>query len=329
MLLNKRATYKPFKYPWAFEAYRKQASVHWLPTEVTVTQDVINWNRDLNNGQKAFLTQLFRFFTQADVSVAEGYATKFLPKFAGNPEICMMLTTFAATEAVHVDAYSLLVDTIGFPETEYSVFLEYTAMRDKYEYLQDVKVDTELDIARSLAVYSAFTEGMQLFSSFAMLMNFARIGKMPAMNNIVAWSLRDESIHSENMIKLFRTFVAEYISAEDFEALSAQTRAVAEKMVELEDKFIDLAFSTVTEAQLNEGLRDSQKPLSKHDLKMYTRHLADFRLNQLGMESVYGNLKNPLPWLDELTLAPEHANFFEVRATEYTKGTIKGDVDQW
>jgi ribonucleoside-diphosphate reductase beta chain len=329
MLLDKRVLYKPFKYPWAFEAYRTQQLVHWMPTEVSLNQDVVNWNQDLSNGQKEFLTQLFRFFTQADVSVAEGYATKFLPKFAGNPEICMMLTTFAAMEAVHVDAYSILVDTIGFPETEYSVFLDYAAMRDKYEYLQTINMDTEMDIAKSLAVYSAFTEGVQLFSSFAMLMHFGRIGKMPAMNNIVAWSLRDENCHSDNMIKLFRAFVHEYITQEDFESLSSQIRGIAEKMVELEDKFIDLAFSTVSEEELNVGLRPGQKPLTKHDLKLYTRHLTDYRLNQLGMQPVYGNPNNPLPWINELTLAPEHANFFEVRSTEYTKGAIKGEVTNW
>lgn len=332
MLLEKRIAYKPFKYPWAFEAYRLQQSVHWLPTEINLHQDVLHWNKELTDGQKAFLTQLFRFFTQADVSVAEGYANKFLPLFSGNPEICMMLTSFAAMEGIHVDAYSLIVETLGFPESEYSEFLEYKSMRDKYQYLQTVNTDTPFDIAKSLAVYSGFTEGMHLFSSFAMLLHFSRagIGKMPAMANIVRWSLRDESIHSDNMITLYNTFVSEYIpnTVKEMGELKDHIRNVADIMLELECKFINQAFSKISVEELNYGLAKTEEPLTEEKLVDYAKHMTSYRLKQLGFHTEIVP-KNPIPWLNELMQTTERANFFEVKPTEYSKAGVKGVITNW
>lgn len=332
MLLEKRIEYKPFKYPWAFDAYRLQQSIHWLPTEVNLHQDVIHWNKELTSGQKEFLTQLFRFFTQADVSVAEGYSNKFLPLFSGNPEVCMMLTSFASMEGVHVDAYSLIVETLGFPESEYSEFLAYKAMKDKYDYIQTIRTDTPLEIAKSLAVYSAFTEGMQLFSSFAMLLHFSRagIGKMPAMSNIVRWSLRDESLHSDNMIKLYNTFVSEYIG-NDLPArveLREHILSVAEIMLQLEHSFIEQAFNKISVEDLNQGLAKTETPLTKELLKEYAKHMTQYRLKQIGCFS--GEIiKTPLPWLNEIMQTTERANFFEVKPTEYSKAAIKGNITNW
>jgi len=328
MLLDKRHTYKPFSYPFAYDAYKKHEMMHWMPHAVVMTDDIVDWERNLNRGQKEFLTHLFRFFTQADVSVASAYGTKLIPLFGGNPEVAMMMLSFGAREAVHVDAYALLIDTLGFPASTYSAFMEYAAMRDKYNFLETINTTTHMDIARSLAVYSAFTEGMQLYASFAMLMHFERIGKMPGMTNIVRWSIKDEACHAENMLKVFRVFVSEYLSREDAELLEPEIRSVAEKMVGLEDKFIDLAFS-VSGIEINEGLPPSQKPITEHELKMYIRHIADYRLQELGMKPIYGIPQNPLRWLDDLMLSPEHANFFEVKPTEYAKGSIDGNITEW
>jgi ribonucleoside-diphosphate reductase beta chain len=326
MLLEERHIYRPFKYPFCFDAFVKHEQIHWLPIEITLNDDVVDWERNLNHGQKDFLQQLFRFFTQQDVAVAKAYSKLYIPMFHGNPEVAMMILSFAAREGIHVWAYSLLIDTLGLPETEYAAFMDYAAMREKYEFLEQVKTDTQVDTAKAIAIYSAFTEGMQLYASFAMLMHFERIGKMPAMTNIVRWSMRDEQTHADCMIKLFHAFTNEYLNKEDKISLEPQVRAIAEKMVDLEDKFIDLAFALVTEEELNQGLPYSQKPLTRHDLKMYIRHIADYRLQQLGMEPVYGAPKNPLMWIDDLMTSSEHSNFFEVKPTEYTKGNTEGDI---
>lgn len=331
MLLTKRHTYKPFEYPWAYTAWKKHEQIHWMPEEITLTEDVRDWATRLTPNQKSFLTQLFRFFTQADVSVADGYASKFLPLFNAHPEVTMMMLGFGAREAIHVDAYSLLIDTVGMPETEYSAFLDYAAMKDKYEFIENVNTDTAMDIAKALAIYSAFTEGMQLFSSFAMLMHFERLGAMKGMTNIVRWSIRDESIHAENMIRLYRTFVGEYFERGHIDEqleLRNEIAAVAQIMVELEDKFIDLAFDHIGD-DLNAGLPESEEPLTKEQLKEYIRHVADVRLLQLGQQPIFGNTPNPLKWLDKLLIAVEHTNFFEAKPTEYSRGTLQGEVDSW
>ena len=160
--------------------------------------------------QKHFLTQIFRFFTQGDIDVAGGYVKNYLPYFQ-QPEIRMMLCGFAAREALHVAAYSHLIETLGLPDTMYNQFLQYEAMKQKHEYLLNGSnrlVNTS-SIARNIAMFSAFTEGMQLFSSFIMLLNFPRHGKMKGMGQIVTWSIVDETMHAENMMKLFKTYVNE------------------------------------------------------------------------------------------------------------------------
>ena len=164
----------------------------------------------LSKEEKNFLTQIFRFFTQGDIDVAGGYVKNYLPYFK-QPEVRMMLLGFAAREALHIAAYSHLIETLGLPESTYNQFLEYQEMRDKHEYVLDIssKNGTLESTATHIAVFSAFTEGMQLFSSFIMLLNFPRHGLMKGMGQIVTWSIVDETMHAENMIKLFKEFIKE------------------------------------------------------------------------------------------------------------------------
>jgi ribonucleoside-diphosphate reductase beta chain len=321
MLLETRTAYKPILYPFALRAFDQHESVHWHLKEINLNKDVEQWAVALTTSQKEFLTQLFRFFTQADVAVAEGYYRKFLPLFAGQPEVAMMMGSYGGREGMHIFSYASLIETLGLPDGEFSAFMSYKAMRDKHDYLAEITLDTHENIYKALAVYAAFTEGMQLFSTFAMLMHFERMGLMPGMTNIVRWSLRDEGLHSENMIALSKVFRAEYLPGVDLEPYIHE---VAAKMVELEDAFIDLAFETVGE-DINYGLPAHEKPLTKEDVKQYIRHTADYRIKSLGYTPLFGEPDNPLPWLDQLLMATEHTNFFEAKPTEYSKGQIVED----
>merc|ERR1711977_592857 len=172
---------------------------------------------------------------------------------------------FASMETVHIAAYSHLLDTIGMPESEYSAFMKYKEMKDKYDYMQGFNVNSNEDIAKTVAVFSAFTEGLQLFASFAMLMNFPRFNKMKGMGQIVSWSVRDESLHCEGMMKMFHTF------AEETGALTKSVKDdiadCCQTVVKLEDKFIDLAF----EAGEVQGM-------TPQDIKNYIRYIADWRM---------------------------------------------------
>lgn len=309
-LLEPRASYKPFSYPWAFDMWKKQQQVHWMPEEVPLGEDVKDWATKLDDNERSLLTQIFRFFTQADIEVQDCYHEKYGRVFKPT-EVKMMLAAFSNMETIHIAAYSHLLDTIGMPESEYSAFLEYEAMKDKHDYLERFGVETNEDILTTIAMFGGFTEGLQLFASFAMLMNFPRFNKMKGMGQIVSWSVRDESLHCEGIIKLFHAF------AKETGALTPSVKANiiehCRAVVEMEDKFIDLAFEL--------GPVEGMTP---DDIKAYIRFIADWRLRQLGIEPIYGVTENPLPWLQALLSGVEHANFFEARATEYSKAATRG-----
>ena len=314
-LLDANPVYKPFRYPWAYEAWLIQQRIHWLPEEVPLADDVKDWSRNLTEAERNLLAQIFRFFTQADVEVNNCYMKHYARVFKPT-EVQMMLAAFANMETVHIAAYSHLLDTIGMPEAEYSAFLRYKAMKDKYDYMQAFGVDTKADIAKTLAVFGAFTEGLQLFASFAILLNFPRFNKMKGMGQIVSWSVRDESLHTQSIIRLFRTFVAENPEVWT-EAFERELYRACETIVTHEDAFIDLAF----ELGPVEGLAAAE-------VKAYIRHIADRRLSQLGLQPIYRVAKNPLPWLDAILNGVEHTNFFENRATEYSKAATRGSWDE-
>lgn len=282
-------------------------------------EDVKDWKKKLTENEKKFLTNIFRFFTQGDIDVAGGYVKNYLPYFP-QPEVRMMLLGFAAREALHIAAYSHLIETLGLPETMYNEFMEYQEMREKHDYVMEIsaKNTTKQNTATHIAVFSAFTEGMQLFSSFIMLLNFPRHGKMKGMGQIVTWSIVDETIHTESMIKLFKTFINENPELWNDE-LKGKIYTIAEKMVELEDKFIDLAF----------GMSEMEN-LTAEQVKKYIRYIADRRLISMGMKGIFKVKRNPLLWVEEMINSPVHTNFFENRSTDYAKGALSGSwADVW
>ena len=315
-LTTERSYFKPFNYAWAYDAWLKHEQSHWMHTEVPMLEDVKDWKKKLTTEEKQFLTHIFRFFTQGDIDVAGGYVNNYLPYFP-QPEVRMMLLGFAAREALHVAAYSHLIETLGLPDTTYNQFMEYQAMKDKHDYVMDISSQntTKENTAIHIATFSAFTEGMQLFSSFIMLLNFPRQGKMKGMGQIVTWSIVDETQHCESMIKLFRTYINENPEIWN-DDLKGRLYTVAEKMVELEDKFIDLAFQM-----------GAMEGITSEDVKKYIRYIADRRLIGLGMKGIFKVKKNPLPWVEEMINAPTHTNFFENRATDYAKGALSGTWD--
>ncbi len=310
-LLDASPVYKPFSYPWCYDAWLTQQQVHWLPEEVPLADDVKDWHNKLSESERHLMTQIFRFFTQSDIEVNNCYMKHYAQVFKPT-EVQMMLAAFSNIETVHIAAYSHLLDTIGMPQAEYSAFLEYKEMKDKYDYMQEFGVGSKEDIAKTLAVFGGFTEGLQLFASFAILLNFPRFNKMKGMGQIVTWSVRDESLHCASIIRLFRTFVSENpeIWTSDFQR---DLYKACEIIVTHEDAFVDLAF----ELGAVEGL-------TAEDVKAYIRYIADRRLSQLGLQPIYHVETHPLPWLDTMLNAVEHTNFFENRATEYSKAATQG-----
>ena len=314
-LLDTRDYYKPFEHPWMFDYYSQQNQMHWFPEDVPLHNDVKDWQQ-LGESEKNLLTQIFRLFTQSDVDVGSGYVDRYMKIFK-KPEARMMMGAFHNMESIHQHAYSLLLDTVGMPEVEYKAFAEYEAMADKHEYIDAVRVTKgdRQSIAKALAIYSAFTEGLQLFSSFIILLNFPRFGKMKGMGQIITYSIRDESMHVEAMTKLFREFIQENIElwTDDFKA---QIYEACREMVDLEDRFLDLVFE-----------QGDIRGLTKKEMQQYIRYIADRRLLQLGLKPNYSVKDNQLDWLDDV-LGVEHQNFFEGRATTYMKAGLRGNVEK-
>ena len=314
-LLDENVVYKPFRYPWCYDAWLTQQRVHWIPEEVPLADDVKDWHHKLSKEERHTLTQIFRFFTQADIEVNNCYMKHYTKVFKPT-EVQMMLAAFSNIETVHIAAYSYLLDAIGMPETEYEAFLHYKEMKAKYDYMQGFNIDSKQDIAKTLAVFGGFTEGLQLFASFAILLNFPRFNKMKGMGQIVSWSVRDESLHTESIIKLFRTFISENPEIWTDE-LQREIYVACSTVVEHEDAFISLAFEL-----------GGVEGLNAPEVKEYIRYIADRRLIQLGLQPIFRIDANPLPWLDEILNGVEHTNFFENRATEYSKAATKGSWDE-
>ena len=310
-LLVENPVYKPFRYPWCYDAWLTQQRIHWLPEEVPLGDDVRDWQKNLSVEEKNLLTHIFRFFTQADVEVNNCYLRHYTTVFKPT-EVLMMMTAFAAMETVHIAAYSHLLDTIGMPETEYSAFMKYKEMKDKYDYMQGFDVKSKHNIAMTMAVFSAFTEGLQLLASFAILLNFPRFNKMKGMGQIVTWSVRDETLHCNSMIRLFKDFIKEEPQIWN-DKLKNEIYEACKTIVHLEDAFIDLAFQM-----------GPMQGLTAEEVKQYIRFIGNRRLEQLGLNPIYDVKKNPLTWLDTMLNGVEHMNFFEGRATEYSKASTKG-----
>ena len=309
-----RLTYKPIEYQWAYDAWKLQNQLHWTFEEVPMGEDVKDWTTKLTTEEKNLATQILRFFTQADVMVADAYLNHYIPYFPV-PEIRMMMAAFASTEAMHIAAYANLNDTLGLPDKEYSAFLEYAEMKAKHDFLASFNPRDEMEVAKTIAAFSAGVEGTQLFASFAILLNFSRHNKLKGVGQIVAWSSKDEHLHANSMIKLFRVFVQE--NALDQIKLNKYVTEVMHTIVELEDKFIDRAFEL-----------GPVQGLTSQEVKDYVRYIGGQRLQQLGYKNTFQITKNPVPWMDAMLSLPEHANFFEQRVTEYAKGSVVGNWNE-
>ena len=313
-LLEFSETYKPFHYPWAVEITTRHEKAHWIEDELDLSEDVSDWKMGkMSNTEKEYVTNILRLFTQSDVAVGQNYYDQFIPKFKNN-EVRNMLGSFAAREGIHQRAYALLNETLGLPDSEYHAFLEYSEMADKIEYMRKADTATLKGLGLSLAK-SVFNEGVALFASFVMLLNFQRFGKMKGMGKVVEWSIRDESIHVEGNSKLFKAFIKEHgrIVDNDFKKAIYE---MSKDIVDLEDKFIDLAYE----------LGDIEG-LEKSEVKEYIRYITDRRLLQLGMKPNFKVKNNPLPWLEWVLNGADHTNFFENRVTEYEVAGLSGNWD--
>lgn len=325
MLTAPSKTYKPFLYGWAFDLTQEhEIELHWHEKEVNLQQDIQQWkDGTLTEQEKDFITNVLRLFTQSDVSVGESYKQVLVPNFKNN-EVSNMLTSFANREGVHQRAYALIPESLGFDDSEWHAFLEYSHMVKKWEMMQEREVNNLSDLAFVLAK-TAMMEGVSLFGSFAMLLQFKQQAKMLGMCEVVEWSIRDETIHVRGNAQLFREFLSEHPRI-DKGALSTRVARLVRGLVKAEHKFIKQAYSLLEEHGNTDGVRTGT---AAEEVMEFIEYLADRRLIQLGLDPIYKRKEVPekMRWFEEITLSPRDANFFERRVTDYVDQGMVGALD--
>ena len=321
-LLNERVVYKPFEYPKAFDYWLKQQQAHWLHTEVPMSQDVSDWASNLKDHEKNVIGGILKGFAQTETIVNDYWST-LVTKWFRKPEIIMMGTTLGSSETIHAEAYSLLNEQLGLDN--FAEFLEDEATMAKIENLMNVRDGHDgtpnwHDRAKSLAIFSAFTEGVNLFSSFAVLLSFKMRNLLKGVGQIVEWSVRDESLHSDAGCWLFRTLMEEHPEFKTPE-LIADIEEAAKGALQLEFDFIDKIFE----------MGDLEN-LTKDELKNFIRHRVNTKMSDLGLSPIVpaeeidkGALKT-MKWFDAVIAGKQHTDFFANRVTNYAKGHMEWDA---
>lgn len=310
MLLDPRITYSPFEYEQAYKYWELQQQSHWIHTEISMTSDINDWKTNLTLAEKNVIGNILKGFTQSEVFIQE-YWGSMVSKWFKKPEIQMMAATFSAFESIHAVSYAYLNQSLGLED--FDAFLHEPTAKAKIDRLVTTKGKTKEEIAKSLAIFSAFNEGVNLFSSFAVLLNFSRFNKLKGVGQIIAFSIKDESLHSEAGCWLFRTLMNEYpeVFTDD---LKKDIYDAARLTVELEDAFIDKVFEL--------GSIDGLAP---GDLKNFIRYRANTKLNDLSLKKNWKNIDKDsldrMSWFDTMSSGVNHSDFFASRVDSYAKGT--------
>jgi ribonucleoside-diphosphate reductase beta chain len=317
-LFDERIAYKPFEYPEYYtEGWLKQAQAFWLHTEISMQSDLKDWNEKLTDKEKSLVGNILLGFAQTECAVSD-YWTQNITRWFPKHEIQQMAMMFGSQETVHAVAYSYLNETLGLED--YEAFLHEPATAKRFENLLAYKGKDQVKIGRSIAVFSAFAEGVSLYSAFAVLYSFQLRNLLKGIGQQMKWSVRDESLHSKMGCQLFR-----HMCDENKELLSLCRGDVinaAETMIELETAYIDKMF----EAGEIEGI-------SSYDLIQFIKKRTNEKLVELGyidLGSYFPFNKEAaanLDWFYHLTGGVTHTDFFAIRSTDYSKAGENEDFE--
>jgi ribonucleoside-diphosphate reductase beta chain len=313
-IMTPSVAFKPFRYDFAFKMMERQNQTHWVWHKVDVELDLRDWKTKLSDAEKHLVTHIFPLFVQNDVLVNNVYLDQYAKIFRPN-ELLMAFSAIANMEAIHQTAYSHMLDGLGFRDEQYSGFMEYQEMSDKYNFTAGFRMDSLMGIALAMLVFGALTEGVQLFASFLTLFNFTRFNKLKGMGQVVSWSVRDESLHVSFVAKIFESFVREFGHLLDLPLLAKLFTEACQTIVKGEHKFTDLAFGM-----------GGVEGLEAQNVKNYIENIADMRMQQFGFDKVFGTPMDPVigSFINNMMGGIEHVNFFENIGTDYSKASTKG-----
>ena len=315
-LFTERIPFKPFEYPQYYtEGWLKQAQAFWLHTEIPMQGDLKDWNENLDESEKHLVGNILLGFAQTECAVSD-YWTTMVTKWFPKHEIKQMAMMFGSQETIHATAYSYLNESLGLEDFE--AFLHEPAIAEKFDFLtsttaewthEDLQTNpiARKEVARSLAIFSAFAEGVSLYSSFAVLYSFQMRNLLKGIGQQMKWSVRDESLHSKMGCELFREMCNEY--PELHNEVKDDVHQAAKYMVEMEHKFIDMIFE-----------QGDLENLKSDNLKEFISKRGNEKLKELGYEQTFEfNEKKAsnLDWFYHLTGGTTHTDFFAVRPTDY------------
>jgi ribonucleoside-diphosphate reductase beta chain len=307
MITEKRLSYKPFEYTQAHEYLKSQQRVHWLPEEVALSADVNDFKLKLTEAEKNLIGNILKSFAQTETHV-EDYWSSNVSKWFPKPEIQSMAVTFGSFESIHAEAYSLLNESLGLDN--FTAFLQDEEAMNKIDRLLQTPSGTMDEVAQSLAIFSAFTEGVNLFSSFAVLMSFQMRNLMKGMGQIVAWSVRDESLHSTAGCWLFNQLLKERPELNTIE-LGERIKEACILSVNLELAFIEKTFE----------MGDLEN-LSKGQLINFIKARANEKMAELNYKPIYevdNKLLDEIAWFGQITSGVEQQDFFAQKPSAYSK----------
>jgi ribonucleoside-diphosphate reductase beta chain len=317
-LFDNRIEYKPFEYPEYYtEGWLKQAQAFWLHTEISMSGDVKDWNERLTDKEKSLVGNILLGFAQTECAVSDYWTQKVVGWFPKH-EIQQMAMMFGSQETIHAVAYSYLNETLGLED--FKAFLHEPATAKRFENLVAYEGNSPRGIASSLAIFSAFAEGVSLYSAFAVLYSFQMRNLLKGIGQQMKWSVRDESLHSKMGCRLFR-----HMCEEDNQLLDlcrSNVIKAAEDMVQLETMYINKMF----EAGEIEGI-------SSYDLINFIKKRANEKLVELGYVDLGSYFPfNPkaaanLDWFYHLTGGVTHTDFFAIRPTDYSKANEGEDFE--
>ena len=317
-LFDARIAYKPFEYPEYYtEGWLKQAQAFWLHTEIPMSGDLKDWNEKLTPEEKSLVGNILLGFAQTECAVSDYWTQKVVSWFPKH-EIQQMAMMFGSQETVHAVAYSYLNETLGLED--YEAFLHEPATAARFENLVGYDGNDTMGIARSIAIFSAFAEGVSLYSAFAVLYSFQLRNLLKGVGQQMKWSVRDESLHSKMGCQLFRHMCQEDKTLKH--ACKDDVIAAAETMLYAEENYIDKMF----EAGDIEGIK-------AFDLKQFIRRRLNQKLGELGYTDLTSHFKfdsgaeKNLAWFEHLTGGVTHTDFFAIRPTDYSKANEGEDYD--
>ena len=317
-LFDERIAYKPFEYPEYYtEGWLKQAQAFWLHTEIPMSGDVKDWNEKLNSKEKSLVGNILLGFAQTECAVSDYWTQKVVSWFPKH-EIKQMAMMFGSQETIHAVAYSYLNETLGLEN--FDAFLQDEATMQRFDNLVSYEGNNPVGIATSLAIFSAFAEGVSLYSAFAVLYSFQLRNLLKGIGQQMKWSVRDESLHSRMGCRLFRHMCEENPSL--LNDCKKDVIKAAESMLKAEENYIDKMF----EAGDIEGIK-------AFDLKQFIRKRLNEKLTELDYSDLGKHFEfkresaAKLDWFYHLTGGHTHTDFFAVRPTDYSKANEGEDFD--